>query len=331
MERCGMKISARKRFIGLDQPFRVAFGTISGLDVVEVEASDCGVIGRGECCPMSIYNQDADSTLAEIDAIAPLLENGELDRLTLQSAMPGRSARNALDCALWDLEAKRSGRSVWENAGLRAPSKITSDVTIGIMAPEATAKFAATLRGTSMIKLKLGGEADLECVAAVRSVLPDIPLFVDVNAGWTLERLNAMAPRLADAGVFMIEQPLPPQDDRLLDEYNRAVRLCADESCHDRTDLDRLVDRYEYVNIKLDKTGGLTEGLALADAARARGFRLMVGCMLGSGLAMAPAYVVASLCEVVDLDVPLIVKDRADAGVHHDGRCLHRFTPELWG
>lgn len=326
-----MKISVSKRFIALEEPFRVAFGTIFGLDVVEVEVSDGDVIGRGECCPMGIYGQDADSTLAEIEAIAPRLINGDLDRLTLQSAMPARSARNALDCALWDLEAKRSGRSVWDVAGLRAPVTITSDVTIGIMSPEATAKFAATLRDASMIKLKLGGEADLECVAAVRSVLPEVPLFVDVNAGWTLERLNLLSPRLADAGVFMIEQPLPPQDDHLLDEYNHAVRLCADESCHDRADLDRFVGRYDYVNIKLDKTGGLTEGLALAEAAKAKGFRLMVGCMLGSGLAMAPAYVVASLCEVVDLDVPLIVKDRADAGVHHDGQRLHRFTAELWG
>ena len=326
-----MKISAKKRFIALEQPFRVAFGTIAGLDVVEVQVREGAVVGRGECCPMAIYGQDAFSTLADIEAIAPRLETGDLDRHTLQGAMPARSARNALDCALWDLEVKQSGGSIWEATGLTAVKTIASDVTIGIMSPDETATFAATLRHASMIKLKLGGETDLECLAAVRSVLPEVPLFVDVNAGWTLEQLNTRAPRLAEAGVFMIEQPLPPQDDHLLDGYNRAVRLCADESCHDRGDLDRLAGRYDYVNIKLDKTGGLTEALALAEAAQARGFRLMVGCMLGSGLAVAPAYVIASMCEVVDLDVPLIVRDRADAAVHHDGQRLHRFEPELWG
>lgn len=326
-----MKILVRKKYIALAQPFRVAFGTIAGLEVVEVEVREGGRVGRGECCPMGIYDQSADATLAEIAAIAPRLESGELDRLSLQQAMPARSARNALDCALWDLEAKAAGGTIWDAVGLAAPKTISSDVTIGIMSPAETVNFAGTLRDAPMIKLKLGGESDLECLAAVRSVLPDVPLFVDVNAGWTLERLNEAAPRLADAAVFMIEQPLPPEYDHQLDEYNRAVPLCADESCHDRSDLDRLAGRFDYVNIKLDKTGGLTEALAFAETARTKGFRLMVGCMLGSGLAIAPAYVVASLCEVVDLDAPLIVKDPADAGVRHDGRELHRFAPELWG
>ena len=182
-----------------------------------------------------------------------------------------------------------------------------------------------------MIKLKLGGEDDLACARAVRETLPQTALFVDVNGGWTLERLNALTPRLAELGVFMIEQPLPRGQDAVLDGYNKAIPLCADESCHTRADLDRLAGRYDYVNIKLDKTGGLTEALALARAAEARGMRLMVGCMMGSGVAIAPAYVVATLCEIVDLDVPLIVKDPADARVVHDGRRLHRFAGDLWG
>ncbi|MEH6791838.1 dipeptide epimerase [Parasphingorhabdus sp.] len=326
-----MKILVRRKHILLAQPFRVAFGTIAGLDVIEVTAHEGGKVGRGECCPMGIYGQDATSTLAEIATVAPRLESGELDRLSLQQELPAQSARNAIDCALWDLEAKSSGQTIWQSTGLQAPDTIPSDVTIGIMSPEETANFAATLEDASMIKLKLGGDSDLECLAAVRSVLPDARLFVDVNAGWTLDRLNEAAPILADAGVFMIEQPLPPEDDLLLDGYNRAVPLCADESCHDRSDLARLAGRFDYINIKLDKTGGLTEALALAEAARVEGFRLMVGCMLGSGVAIAPAYVVASLCDVVDLDAPLIVKDPADAGVHHDGRCLHRFPSEVWG
>ncbi|MCW1432089.1 dipeptide epimerase [Novosphingobium sp. JCM 18896] len=326
-----VKLLARKKYVELTQPFRVAFGTIAGLDVVEVELSHEGVVGRGECCPMAIYGQDADTTLAEIAAITPQIESGELDRTSLQKVLPAQSARNAIDCAFWDVEAKLSGRSVWDIAGLEAPSIIPSDVTIGIMTPEETATFAAGLCGASSIKLKLGGEHDLECLAAVRSVLPDTPLFVDVNAGWTLDRLNALAPQLADAKVFMIEQPLAPRDDPQLDEYGRAVPICADESCHDRSDLDRLEGRYQYVNIKLDKTGGLTEALALAEAARQRGFGIMVGCMLGTGLAMAPAYVLASICDVVDLDAPLIVKDPAHRGVKHDGRQLHQFGADLWG
>ncbi len=326
-----MKISARKKYIGLKQPFRVAFGTIAGLDVIEVEIAHKGAVGRGECCPMTIYGQNADSTLAEIEAIAPEIASGRFDRVALQGRLPSKSARNALDCALWDLDAKQARRSVWDLAGIEAPDTIPSDVTIGIMSPGETANVAKTLRDASMIKLKLGGDSDLECLRAVRSVLPDTRLFVDVNAGWTLERLNLLAPSLAEQGVFMIEQPLPPQDDHLLNGYNRAVPLCADESCHDRNDLDRLAGRFDYINIKLDKTGGLTEALALAAAARERGFRIMVGCMLGTGLAIAPAYMIASLCEVVDLDAPLIVKDAAHAGVAHDGRLLHRFHSRLWG
>lgn len=326
-----MRLTVQKKHIALKQPFRVAFGTIAGLDVVEVELRRGDLIGRGECCPMGIYGQNADTTIAEIEAIAPLFESGELDRVSLQALLPSRSARNAVDCALWDLEAKETKRSVWQLAGLSAPDSIASDVTISIMSPEETVNFAQTLREAAMIKLKLGGEQDLECLRAVRSVLADTPLFVDANAGWTLDRLNEMAPQLAAANVFMIEQPLPPGDDALLDHYNRAVPLCADESCHDRSDLDRLAGRYDYINIKLDKSGGLTEALALAEAGRERGFGLMVGCMLGTGLAMAPAYVVASICAVVDLDVPLIVKDAAHAGVRHDGRLLHRFDSRLWG
>lgn len=326
-----MHISARKRHIALKQPFRVSFGTIHGMDVVEVELRDGDWLGRGQSCPMAIYGESADSAIAAIEGVAPRIASGAIDRAALQRVMPAGSARNAVDCALWDLEAKRSGRSVWEMAQLAAPDWLLSDVTIGILSPDETAIVAATLRDAPMIKLKLGGEADLDCVAAVRSVLPDVPLFVDVNAGWTLDRLNVDAPRLADAGVFMIEQPLPPGQDHLLARYEGAVPLCADESCHDRSDLDRLAGRYDYVNIKLDKTGGLTEALALVDSARARGFRLMVGCMFGSGLAVAPAYVVASLCEVVDLDVPLMVRDPADAAVRHDGSRLHRFASDLWG
>ena len=328
---CGVKLSVETRHVALKAPIEVAFGTLSGLDTIEVAIAVNGAVGRGECCPMAIYGQDARSTLEEIERVRPAIETGALDRVGLQAALPARSARNALDCAFWDLEAKLAGRSVWTMAGLEPPAAIASDVTIGILTPEATMRAAEACREASAIKLKLGGRHDLECVQAIRAVLPEVPLFVDVNAGWTLETLNRLAPALAEAGVFMIEQPLPAADDVLLDGYDGAVPLCADESCHDRTDLDRLQERFDYVNIKLDKTGGLTEALALAEAARRRGFRLMTGCMLGTGLAMAPAYMVASLCEVVDLDAPLAVKDPAQAGLRHDGRQVHLFGADLWG
>jgi L-alanine-DL-glutamate epimerase-like enolase superfamily enzyme len=326
-----VRLSVITKRIALKYPLRVAFGTIESVDTIEVTAERDGAVGRGECCPMWIYDQTARSALLEIEVVIPVIERGELGRIGLQEALPPRSARNAIDCALWDLETKLAGRSIWDLISLEAPNTIASDVTIGILSPDETAAAADARRDAAMIKLKLGGEHDLDCVRAVRSVLPAVPLFVDANCGWTLDRLNAIAPALADAGVFMIEQPLPQGDDHLLDSYNRAVPLCADESCHDRADLDRLAGRYDYVNIKLDKTGGLTEALALAAAARERGFRLMVGCMIGTGVAMAPAYVIASLCDVVDLDAPLVVKDPADAGLRHDGRVLHGFSRDLWG
>nr|WP_241262912.1 dipeptide epimerase [Parahaliea mediterranea] len=324
-------MTASRRFIELNQPFRVTFGTLTGLDVIDVEVSDGDYTGRGQCCPMSIYKQTADSTLADIAAVTPAIEVGEIDRAALQTLMPPSSARNALDCALWDLEAKRRGVSAWEVAGLPPRETLESDVSLGIDTPRDMAARAADLREASCIKLKLGGEHDLDCVAAVRAELPDMPLFVDVNCGWNLAQLNEYAPRLQELGVFMIEQPLPPEQDAELDGYTGPVPLCADESCHDRGDLPRLAGRFAYVNIKLDKTGGLTEALALAEAADAAGFRCMVGCMLGSGIAMAPAYILGTRCEVVDLDVPLIARRQGDDYVHHDGARLHLFNSSVWG
>ncbi|WP_040481878.1 dipeptide epimerase, partial [Luminiphilus syltensis] len=282
-----MKLSAEKRFIELNGSFRVAFGTLNGLDIVAVEIRDGEHVGRGECCPMGIYGQHADQTLAEIKAVIPLLEADNYSRESLQNLLPAKAARNAIDCALWDLEAKRSGKSVWELANVSPKARLDSDVSIGIGTPAETTAKAIDLRGASCIKLKLGGEDDLGCVRAVRDTLPDTPLFVDVNCGWNLQQLNELSPQLHQLGVFMIEQPLAIGRDEELDAYTGPVALCADESCHDRSDLPLLKERYQYINIKLDKTGGLTEALSLANAAKGSGFRLMVGCMLGTGVAMA--------------------------------------------
>lgn len=326
-----MKLTALRRRLDLTTPFRVSFGEISGMDVVAVALERGGVIGRGEACPMPMFGHTAEAVLNDLAHIAPEIESGAVDRLELQKRLPAGPARNALDCAFWDHEAKAAGRSIWELTGLTAPDHLASDVTIGIETPEESARLAGTHRHAGMIKLKLGGADDMACVRAVREVLPTTPLFVDVNGGWTLDQLNALAPELAALDVFMIEQPLPRGEDAQIDGYAGTVSLCADESCQDRADLDRLEGRYAYVNIKLDKTGGLTEALALAREAEARGLRLMVGCMMGSGLAMAPAYLVGTLCEVVDLDVSLLLKNPADATVRHDGRRLSLFDRNVWG
>lgn len=326
-----MKLTALKRRLELTTPFRVSFGEISGMDVVEVAIQSDGVTGRGEACPMPVFGHTAEAVLVTIAEVAPDIEAGRLDRAGLQARLPAGPARNALDCALWDHEAKRTGRSIWDLTRVAAVATLESDITIGIETPQETARLAGTLRDAGMIKLKLGGPDDMACVRAVRDVLPDTRLFVDVNGGWTLDQLNAFAPELAALDVFMIEQPLPQGQDEQLDGYVGAVPLCADESCQDRADLDRIQGRYAWANMKLDKTGGLTEALALAEAARSRGMRLMVGCMMGSGLAMAPAYVLGALCEVVDLDVMLLLKNPADAAVRHDGRRLIGFGREVWG
>lgn len=326
-----MKLTTERRFVELNGTFRVAFGTLSGLDIIAVELRDGAYVGRGECCPMAIYKQNAEQTLVKIAEIAPKIESGDCDRKKLQELLPAQAARNAIDCAMWDLEAKRKNTSVWELANLAEVPQIASDVSIGIGTPEETSARARELINATSIKLKLGGEDDIACVRAVRQVLPQTPIFVDINCGWTLKQLNEYAPVLHELGVFMIEQPLAQGCDEELDNYTGPVPLCADESCHDRSDLPRLVNRYVYINIKLDKTGGLTEALALAHEAQQAGFKLMVGCMLGTGVAMAPAYMVASLCEVVDLDIPLIIRDRTSSFVHHDGAYLHAFNSTNWG
>lgn len=326
-------ISVTKHFIRLVRPYTVSFGTIDGLEVIQVEIERDGCRGRGECCPMAIYGQDVPSTIAEIEAFAPRIASGELDRLALLEAMPAGPGRNAIDCALWDWEAKRSGTSVWDLAGIDPIAAVPADVSIGIQSLEDTARDLERFRNTPTIKLKLGSALDIEVVRLARQMLPDTRIFVDVNGAWTLEQLKANAPELERQDIFMIEQPLArgAANDLSLDDYDQGVALCADESCHTRADFDRLAGRYDFVNLKLDKTGGLTEALLAAREAKERGFRLMVGCMLGSDLALAPAYVLATQCEVVDLDLPFNVNDSQMAGMRHDGRQLHTFGPSLWG
>jgi len=245
--------------------------------------------------------------------------------------MAAGAARNALDVALWDLEAKRSGSSVWALAGIAEPHPVVTAYTLSVDTPERMAAAAREEAHRPLLKLKLTGAGDLERVRAVRAGAPQATLIVDANEAWTLDHLRDYAPALAALGVALIEQPLPAGQDAALAGLPRPVPLCADESCHTSADLAALAGRYDYVNIKLDKTGGLTEGLRLLHAARAQGFKIMVGCMIGSSLAMAPAMLLAQDAEFVDLDAPLLLARDRQPGLRYEGSTVYPPKPNLWG
>jgi L-alanine-DL-glutamate epimerase-like enolase superfamily enzyme len=245
--------------------------------------------------------------------------------------MPPGGARNAVDCALWDLDAKRAGKRAWELAGISSLKPITTDHTIGLDTPEAMAQVASALQQFPILKLKLCGKGDLERVLAVRAARPDAVLIVDANQAWTEMDLADLAPRFAEADVKLIEQPLPAAKDDVLLEFRSPVPLCADESCQTTESLPALVGKYQYVNIKLDKTGGLTEALRLAREAERRCFKLMVGCMAGSSVSMAPAFIVAQLCEFADLDGPLLSARDITPSIRYNGGCMYPPERALWG
>jgi len=254
-----------------------------------------------------------------------------LDRHELQRAMPPGAARNALDCAFWDLDGKRDDRRVAEMAGLGPMRPLVTAYTLSLDTPERMGEAAAANRDRPLLKLKLTGDGDIERVRAVRRNAPQSRLIVDANEGWNERHLTEVMPALAEFGVELIEQPLPAGADDALARVKRPIPVCADEACHTRDDLDRLDGKYDAVNIKLDKTGGLTEALALADAAASRGFKIMVGCMIGSSLAMAPALLVAQCAAVVDLDGPLLLASDRSPGLRYDGSTVYPPDPALWG
>ena len=317
----------------VDWPYRTAFHitdrAFASEESVQVELRDDSIVGRGEGVGVYYLGETADSMLVQLRSIESQLSRG-ISRAELQSVLPAGGARNAVDCALWDLEAKRAGRRAWDLAGI-AVAPITSDFTLGLNAPDAMAQLAMKYRQYSRLKLKLGGEGDLERVAAVHAVRPDAELTVDANQAWTERQLHAFMPKLAAHGVKLIEQPLPAEEDEVLLRGNALLPLCADESCQTRASLASLVGKYQYINIKLDKTGGLTEALALAREAKARGFKLMVGCMAGSSLSMAPAFIVGQLCDFVDLDGPLLSTRDVLHPIRYEGGVMHPPERALWG
>jgi L-alanine-DL-glutamate epimerase-like enolase superfamily enzyme len=309
--------------------FTIARGTKTEAVVVVAELADGTVTGRGECVPYARYNETVDGVAGLIGSLAPDIAAG-LDRASLQERLPPGAARNALDCAFWDFEAKRAGRRAFELAGLPAPMPVTTAYTISLGTPEAMAEAAAAA-GRPLLKLKLGSEGDADRLAAIRAAVPESELIVDANEGWTAANLEANLAACASSGVTLVEQPLPAADDELLERIIRPVPVCADESAHGLESLAHLAGRYDAINIKLDKTGGLTEALALAEAARAAGLDIMVGCMVATSLAMAPAMLLAAAARYVDLDGPLLLARDREPALHYEGSLVYPPKPELWG
>jgi L-Ala-D/L-Glu epimerase len=311
--------------------FTISRGTKTEAVVVVAELCDGTRRGRGESVPYTRYGETPDSIVAAIQAMAPALRQG-LDRRELQCAMPAGAARNALDCAYWDLDAKATGRRAYELAGLVAPVPRVTAYTISLASPQAMAAAAEQASGRPLLKVKLGSpEDDGRRIAEVRRAAPRSELIVDANEGWSADNLQQNLAACADAGVTLIEQPLPEKADAALAQIKRPIPVCADESLHDRAGLAALAGKYDAINVKLDKAGGLTEALALAAEAERRGFFIMVGCMVATSLAMAPAILVAQRARVVDLDGPLLLaKDRSD-GLRYDGSLVHPPDATLWG
>ena len=315
---------ARERF-ALERPFTISRGTRTHAEVLTVTVEDGPHRGRGECVPYARYGETMGSVEAQV---------GSFDGRTrgeLAEALPPGAARNALDCALWDLEAKRAGVRVWDLAGLPAPGPLVTAYTLSLGAPEEMRAQAAANAHRPLLKVKLGTGDDMPRIEAVRAGAPDARIVADANEGWSAALYAELAPHLARLGVAMIEQPVPADRIHELDGLPRPVPLCADESCHDRASLPALAGRFDMVNVKLDKTGGLTEALALRDAARDAGFAVMTGCMVGSSLAMAPAVLAAQGSAVVDLDGPLLLAEDRDPPLGYDAARVHPPEAALWG
>lgn len=302
--------------------FRISRGAKTEAHALIVTVTERGVAGRGECVPYARYGETVASVIVQFEAVAKAVRNGiGLDEI--QKLLPAGSARNAIDCALWDLRSRLTGRSVANWAGLEAPLlPVISAYTLSLDTPEAMAASAARQAHLPLLKLKLGGDGDLERVRAVRSAAPSARLMADANESWQIHHLDAYLPAFAELGVELLEQPLPAgQDDYLLD-YSSPVPLAADESCRDLSSIAYIRNRYAVANIKFDKTGGLTEALAVARAARAADMKIMIGCMVASSLSMAPGLVIAQQAEVVHLDGPLLLAQDIDPGLPYEGARL---------
>ncbi|WP_087209817.1 N-acetyl-D-Glu racemase DgcA [Yoonia vestfoldensis] len=319
-----MKVAVSSDVFRLAQVFTISRGSRTEAKVLTVTVADGGIVGRGECVPYARYGETLESVAAQIAGFAGAWPD-------LQDALPAGAARNALDCAFWDHAAKKAGKRVWDLLGLPVPRPEITAYTLSLDRPAAMQAQAAQNAHRPLLKIKLGTPDDMARLEAVRRGAPTARIIVDANEGWTAEVYADLAPHLIRLGVQMVEQPLPAGADDMLAEIARPLPVCADESCHDRASLPALRGKYDMVNIKLDKTGGLTEALALKAQAQAEGYGIMVGCMVGSSLAMAPATILAQGVAFTDLDGPLLLAEDRDAALHFDDSGVHPPAAELWG
>jgi L-alanine-DL-glutamate epimerase-like enolase superfamily enzyme len=324
-----VQIEAREEIWPLKNVFRISRGERSETNVVVATVIDGEYAGRGEAVPIKRYNQTTASVLAQIESI-----KGEksLDRHNLQKLLPAGAARNALDCAFWDLEAKISGKRVWELTNIPMVHFLETAFTISLDSPAAMATAAKANENAPILKLKLGGDdVDLPRVEAVREAAPRAQLLIDANESWSPAHYQKIVPALRGLRVDLIEQPFPADADEVLETLDHPIPICADESCHTSADLPRLTNRYQMINVKLDKTGGLTEALLLTKRARESGFKLLFGCMVGTSLSIAPARVLASEADYVDLDGPLLLARDREHGLSYRNGKIGDPSRELWG
>ena len=324
-----LKIEAKEEFWPLKHPFRISRGSRTEAHVIVASVTEGEYTGRGEGVPIARYNQSAATVLAQIESIRTVRD---LNRDNLQQFLPPGAARNALDCALWDLEAKRSGKRVWELAGIPTVDQVETAFTISLDTPGRMASAATAAVLLPILKLKLGGDdADRARVEAVRAAASNARLLVDANESWSPEHYGKTVPTLTELGVELIEQPFPVGDDEVLDILDHPIPVCADESCHTTADLPCLKSRYEVINVKLDKTGGLTEALQLCQRAREDGFKILIGCMVCTSLSIAPARLLASNADFVDLDGPLLLTGDRDHGLCYRNERIGIPASKLWG
>jgi len=310
----------------LAQVFTISRGSRTEARVLTVRITRGGVTGWGECVPYARYGETLESVTAQVKGLNP-----DITRTALQSALPAGAARNAVDCALWDLAAKQAGKRVWELAGLTEPGPEVTAFTLSLDTPENMRAEAANHAHRPLLKIKLGTPNDMPRLEAVRAGAPKTRIIIDANEGWSAEIYAELAPHLVAMGVALVEQPLPAGADDMLAEIARPLPVCADEAAHDCASLAGLRGKYDVVNIKLDKTGGLTEGLAMKQAALAEGYELMVGCMVGSSLAMAPATLLAQGVSFTDLDGPLLLAEDRENPLVFDAQGVHPPSAKLWG
>lgn len=324
------RLTVTRRACVLAHPVKIEGEDTATVDVVVAEISDGDGRGRGECVPLRRFGESVDGVIAALEAVKGAVASG-LSRDTLQQALPPGAARNALDCAFWDLDAKRLYRSVADLTGLSEGMPVETAITLACDTPERMAEKADALRARPMLRLSLGGEGDVERVRAVRQAAPTSRLIVDAHESWSEAQLRAYLPALKDLRVELVEQPLAAAADDALARMDRPILICADESCRSLADLDRLDGKYDAINIKLDKVGGLTEAVAMATEAKQRGLRIMVGGMVATSLAIAPALLVAQQAGFVDLDGPLHLAFDRGAGLRYDGSTVRQPDPDLWG